>query len=177
VNAPLAKSSPLSPRSGERVRVRGKSQRELIKLTYDAPSRTQVNGAHRERHGRREPERVSTPVEERCVPLTFSTASHCHALRIAKACPQAVRTLARTIQILVSDYERDRIRVTAEMVVRLAEALEISADELLGMKKARLGPKASRRVLRRVERVEQLPPQQQATLLRTIDTFLKAAGK
>lgn len=82
-----------------------------------------------------------------------------------------------TIQVLVSDYERDRIRVTAEMVVRIAEALEISADELLGMKKARLGPKASRRVLRRVERVEELPPQQQATLLRTIDTFLKAAGK
>lgn len=37
------------------------------------------------------------------------------------------------------------------------------------------GSKASRRVLRRVERVEELPPQQQATLLRTIDTFLKAA--
>lgn len=82
-----------------------------------------------------------------------------------------------SIQVLVSDYERDRIRVTAEMVVRIAEALEISADELLGMKKARLGPRASRRVLRRVERVEELPPQQQATLLRTIDTFLKAAGK
>ena len=82
-----------------------------------------------------------------------------------------------TIQVLVSDYERDRIRAAAEMVVRIAEALEISADELLGMKKARLGPRASRRVLRRVERVEELPPQQQATLLRTIDTFLKAAGK
>jgi transcriptional regulator with XRE-family HTH domain len=41
-----------------------------------------------------------------------------------------------TIQVLVSDYERDRIRVTAEMVVRIAEALELSADELLGMKAA-----------------------------------------
>lgn len=84
-----------------------------------------------------------------------------------------------TIQVLVSDYERDRIRVTAEMVVRIAEALEVTADELLGMKKAKLSgtPKASRRLLRRVERVEQLPPQQQATLLRTIDTFLKASGK
>jgi transcriptional regulator with XRE-family HTH domain len=80
---------------------------------------------------------------------------------------------------LVSDYERDRIRVTAEMVVRIAEALELSADELLGMKRPKSpnGSKASRRVLRRVERVEQLPPQQQATLLRTIDAFLKAAEK
>ena len=47
----------------------------------------------------------------------------------------------------------------------------------IGMKRPKLnsGSKASRRVLRRVERVEELPPQQQATLLRTIDTFLKAA--
>ena len=84
-----------------------------------------------------------------------------------------------TIQVLVSDYERDRIRVTAEMVVRIAEAIEVTADELLGMKKAKLSgtPKASRLLLRRVERVEQLPPKQQATLLRTIDTFLKASGK
>lgn len=40
-----------------------------------------------------------------------------------------------TIQVLISDYERDRLRVTAEMVVRIAEALDMSADELLGMKK------------------------------------------
>jgi transcriptional regulator with XRE-family HTH domain len=36
-----------------------------------------------------------------------------------------------TIQDLISDYERDRLRVTAEMVVRIAEALGITADEPL----------------------------------------------
>jgi len=67
------------------------------------------------------------------------------------------------------------------MVVRIARALAISADELLGMKNAKTnstGGKPSRRVLRRAERIEELLPQQQSTLLRTIDdTFLKAAGK
>ncbi len=69
--------------------------------------------------------------------------------------------------------------MNAEMVVRIARALEISADELLGMKSAKTNGagKTSRRVLRRAERIEELPPQQQSTLLRTIDTFLKAAGK
>lgn len=37
------------------------------------------------------------------------------------------------IQVLVSDYERGKLRVTAEMAVRFARALELSTDELLGM--------------------------------------------
>lgn len=83
-----------------------------------------------------------------------------------------------TIQVLISDYERDRLRVTAEMVVRIAEALDITADELLGMKKPKLnGSKPSRKILRRLEKIDELRPQQQATLLRTVDTFLRGAAK
>ena len=63
------------------------------------------------------------------------------------------------------------------MAVRFAVALELSTDELLGVKPAKNGKKASRRVLRRLEKIEGLPHGQQATLLRTIDTFLKAAEK
>lgn len=40
-----------------------------------------------------------------------------------------------TIQVLITDYERDRLRVTAEMLVRIAAALEMTTDELLGLKK------------------------------------------
>jgi hypothetical protein len=36
--------------------------------------------------------------------------------------------------------------------------------------------KPSRKVLRRLEQIERLPATQQITLLRTIDTFLKAAA-
>jgi len=82
------------------------------------------------------------------------------------------------IQLLISDYERDRLRVTAEMVVRIAAALEMTADELLGIKKAQPnGSKPSRKTLRRLEKIDELRPQQQATLLRTIDTFLRGAAK
>lgn len=82
------------------------------------------------------------------------------------------------IQALVSDYERDRLRLNADMAVRFALALEVTTDELLGLRPSSgRGKKASRKVLRRLEQIESLSPHQQATLLKTIDTFLKGAQK
>lgn len=81
------------------------------------------------------------------------------------------------IQALVSDYERDKLRLNADMILRIATALEISTDDLLQP----AGPqpparKTSRRVLRRLEQIEALPSPQQAVLLKTIDTFLENAA-
>jgi transcriptional regulator with XRE-family HTH domain len=82
------------------------------------------------------------------------------------------------IQALISDYERDKLRLHSEMVVRFAQALEVSTDELLGLSsKRKNGDKVSLRLLRRTKKIEELPPSQQKTLLKTIDTFLKGAGR
>jgi transcriptional regulator with XRE-family HTH domain len=81
------------------------------------------------------------------------------------------------IQSLVSEYERDKLRLNAHMLARFALALGVSADELLGLDERRQnGSKVSLKVARRMRLVEQLPPHEQATLLKTIDAFLKAAG-
>ena len=80
------------------------------------------------------------------------------------------------VQTLVTDYENDRLRLSAEMAVRFAMALDVSLDELLHPKTARPARKPSRKVLRRLEQIEALPPTQQTTLLRTIDTFLEVAA-
>jgi transcriptional regulator with XRE-family HTH domain len=80
------------------------------------------------------------------------------------------------VQTLVTDYENDRLRLTAEMAVRFAMALDVSLDELLHPKASRPHRKPSRKVLRRLEQIEALPPTQQTTLLRTIDTFLEVAA-
>lgn len=82
------------------------------------------------------------------------------------------------IQSLISDYERDRLRMNPAMVVRFAAALEITTDELLqpGAARTPLRRKPSLRVLRRLERIERLPPHQQNTLLKTIDGFLKGVA-
>ena len=38
---------------------------------------------------------------------------------------------------MVSDYETDKLRLNAEMILRFAEALDVSADELLQRKQER----------------------------------------
>src|SRR5271168_4795034 len=77
------------------------------------------------------------------------------------------------IQTLVSDYERGKLRLNADMILRFAAALEVSTDELLQPGGPRPARKPSRKVLRRLELIEALPERQQMTLLRTIDIFLE----
>lgn len=82
------------------------------------------------------------------------------------------------IQVLISDYERGRLRLTAEMAVRFAEALGVTTDELLRATRkstAQNGKKPSLKLVRRMEQIEALPTYQQRALLMTIDTFISAA--
>ncbi|MGA2436134.1 MAG: helix-turn-helix transcriptional regulator [Bryobacteraceae bacterium] len=79
------------------------------------------------------------------------------------------------IQCIVSAVERDERKLSAEMAIRFAQALGVSMDELLGPgHRDKKAGKPSRRVLRRLERIEALPVTQQVALLRTIDAVLKA---
>ena len=84
---------------------------------------------------------------------------------------------AGMIQVLISDYERDKLRPHHDIIVKFAKALDVTADELLGLKTpAKAKENApSLKILRRMRRIEELPPSQQKTLLQTIDTFLKGA--
>jgi transcriptional regulator with XRE-family HTH domain len=82
------------------------------------------------------------------------------------------------VQTLITDYERDRLRPHAEMIVRFSQALEVTTDELLGLKESgREADKPDLKIARRMKKIEKLPPSQQKTLLKTIDTFIKAAEK
>jgi transcriptional regulator with XRE-family HTH domain len=77
------------------------------------------------------------------------------------------------IQSLVSSYENDVLKLSAEMAVRFARALGVSTDDLLETKRTKPSVKPSRKVLRRLESIESLPSHQQQTVLKTIDTMLK----
>lgn len=77
-------------------------------------------------------------------------------------------------QPLVSDYERGRLQMSAEMAVRFALVLKVSCDELLGVGKTNgNGHAPPRRLMKRVEQIQQLSAHDQRTLLRTIDGFLR----
>lgn len=77
------------------------------------------------------------------------------------------------IQALVSDYERDKLRLNPDMSVKFAQALGVTTDQLLGLQPTKgNGHQPSRKVLRRLEEIENLPRRDQDALLRTIDAFL-----
>lgn len=79
------------------------------------------------------------------------------------------------IQTVVSAIETDTLKLSAEMAIRFARALGVTMDELLGPAAARPknGRKPSRKVLRRLERIETLPAHQQNAVLKSIDMMLK----
>lgn len=79
------------------------------------------------------------------------------------------------IQSIVSAIERDVLKLSAEMAIRFALALEVSTDDLL-MPAKRNGSQArkpSRKILRRLEKIETLPRTQQTAVLKTIDNALE----
>jgi transcriptional regulator with XRE-family HTH domain len=78
------------------------------------------------------------------------------------------------IQTIISAIEGDERKLSAEMAIRFAQALDVGMDELLGPgRQAKKRRKPSRKVLRRLEQIESLPSHQQQTVLKTIDTMLK----
>jgi transcriptional regulator with XRE-family HTH domain len=82
------------------------------------------------------------------------------------------------IRELISNYERGRIRPNYEMIIRLAMALEVTTDELLGVKPSKgNGGKPNLKIQKRMKKIEELPAAQQKILLKNIDMFLKGAGK
>jgi transcriptional regulator with XRE-family HTH domain len=83
------------------------------------------------------------------------------------------------IQSLVSDYETDRLRLSAEMTVRFALALDVSTDDLLNPKaKNRTArKKPSLKIMRRIEEIEKLPPRRQAFVLTALDSLLRGEAR
>ena len=81
-------------------------------------------------------------------------------------------------QSVVSDYERDVLRLNSELIMQLIAILGVSADELLGVAKApaNSAPIKNRRLYRQLQNIEKLPKRDQQALLRTIDAFLAKAS-
>jgi transcriptional regulator with XRE-family HTH domain len=81
------------------------------------------------------------------------------------------------IQALVSDYERGKLRLSADMAIRFATALEVSTEDLLRPNDSKpLRRKPSRRVLRRMERIQELPPRRQYFVLKALDALLGSSA-
>jgi hypothetical protein len=73
-----------------------------------------------------------------------------------------------------SDYENDVIRLPADIVGKIAQELEVTRDELLGLKREARSTDSvkNRRLSRRLQAIDALPKRDQEALLRTIDAFI-----
>jgi transcriptional regulator with XRE-family HTH domain len=79
-------------------------------------------------------------------------------------------------QPIISDYENGVLRLHAEVIMKLAEILGVSSDEMLGLARpaSTNGGIKHRRFVRRLQQLDRLPARDQQAILRTLDAFLKA---
>jgi len=88
-------------------------------------------------------------------------------------------TLADSIGVSrkqISDYERGLALPNSDMIVRLAAALKVSADSLLGLKHIETATTVSNvRFSRRIKEVEQLPESKKRIIVKILDEFLNQA--
>lgn len=77
-------------------------------------------------------------------------------------------------QPIVSKYESGELRLHGELIIRLAQLLDVSTDELLGLAEKEAAAPKDRRLARRLRAFDSLPKRDRDALTRTIDAFLAA---
>ncbi len=75
-------------------------------------------------------------------------------------------------QTLVSNYERGAARLHGALVAAFAKALRVSADEILGLKGISAAA-TNGRLLRRLQRIQELPPADQRAVLKFLGALLE----
>lgn len=78
---------------------------------------------------------------------------------------------------IINAYERGRIRLNSQIIIKMSEVLHISADKILGLEPIpEINRSQSLRIAKRLRLIEQLPEARQKVLLSTIDNYLRAEG-
>jgi len=97
--------------------------------------------------------------------------------RLRKAAGYSLRELAAEVGIthpMLVYYEKHAKYPSAHLLPRLAKALGVSADQLLGIEKAKAnGRVRNTKLWRRFSQVEKLPPDQRKPIIQIIDAVLK----
>ncbi len=75
---------------------------------------------------------------------------------------------------VIAYYETESEHPPANLLVDLAHALNVSTDELLGVKPVQKRPRPDTRMLRRLQQLEKLDPATKRQVVQVIDTYLEA---
>lgn len=96
-------------------------------------------------------------------------------MRQSRGMTQAELALAVGVsRRVIAYYEHEDAQPPGAMLVDLAKALRISTDQLLGLKlpKEKRSPRTAR-LLKRLQRIEQLPTTDQRVVLKLVDGLLE----
>lgn len=79
---------------------------------------------------------------------------------------------------VIAYYEQDGAQPPGAMLVDIAKALRVSTDQLLGLKpaKEKTSPRTAR-LLKRLQKIQDLPPADQRTVLKILDSLLERHGR
>ena len=100
-------------------------------------------------------------------------------IRKAKGISQyALADAAGISQRMVAHYETVIQNPNPDVVVRLAKALKVSADEIMGLKpiKEKEPPLKNRKLLKRLKALDQMPPEDQKKIISHIDDLSAKYG-
>ncbi|MHB1539925.1 MAG: helix-turn-helix domain-containing protein [Steroidobacteraceae bacterium] len=78
-----------------------------------------------------------------------------------------------TTQRMIAYYENRAEKAPAALLPKMAAALGVSADELLGMKPLGKGRKPDTQLQRRLQRIEKLDPKARRQITQLLDTFIE----
>lgn len=102
-----------------------------------------------------------------------------HLAQLRKEAGYTQKELADEIEStrrIIAYYETESTHPPANLLVDLAKALNVTTDELLGIKPIKQkAAKTDNRLQRRIQQIEKLPTKDRRQLVQVIDTFLKAA--
>lgn len=77
---------------------------------------------------------------------------------------------------MIAYYESESEHLPASLLVELAQALNVTTDELLGVRQVKKKkPSQDTRLQRRFQQIEKMPARERRQLMQLIDTFLEAA--
>lgn len=76
-------------------------------------------------------------------------------------------------QALVSKYEKGKLQISSDMLLRFTIALNSSSDRILGIDDQNIDKDISLKISRRMNKIESLPESEKKALLKTIDIYLR----
>lgn len=78
-------------------------------------------------------------------------------------------------RLLISDYERGKVRIYADILAKISTALGISSDTLLEVKNAKNEKYIPNlKIAKRLKALERLPEIKQKAILKTLDDLIRA---